>query len=164
MEALRADVAEADAEVLTEVPCANLGLEYEKIPLSSAKDSFGVRLNPYMDDYEYIFVFPGFKRTVALLEENGYALSLEDAPIEKVRVEIYDLYDGAAMELEFDEEEEIEQLKECLIPYTLSPGWLNTENSATAWVTGGWMQEESMRILAEKEPEFLKEAIEERKN
>ena len=164
MQALRADIADADPEVLTQVPCVNLGLEYEDIPLAEDTDDFTVRMHPGMDDYEYLLVYPGFKRTVALLEKNGYAMSLEDTMIDNIQVEIYNNQDEIYETVDFDQEEDIAQLKECLISYSLAPGWLQTDIFAAARVTGGQMNGESMRILWEKEPEFLKEIIEEKRN
>lgn len=164
MQALRADIEEADPEVLTQVPCANLGLEYEDIPLAEGSDNFTIQINPYMDDYEYLLIYPGFKRTVALLEKNGYAMSLEDTQIDNIQVEIYNSFDEVMETVEFDQKEDIDQLKECLISYSLAPGWLQTDTFAAARVTGSQMNGESMRILREKEPEFLKEIIEEKRN
>ena len=84
--------------------------------------------------------------------------------IDNIQVEIYNNQDEIYETVDFDQEEDIAQLKECLISYSLAPGWLQTDIFAAARVTGGQMNGESMRILWEKEPEFLKEIIEEKRN
>ena len=85
----RQDVEEADPEVLTGEPCASLTIEYSGVPSAESVDAM---VPGRTGDYYFFacfYVFPQFKRTVEILKETGYPVSMEDVKLSAVEVEYY---------------------------------------------------------------------------
>ncbi len=127
LEALQKDVQDAQPEDLVEMPCVSLNFQYEDVP-GPEKDSLpGMKAsNWYNAD---IFVYPSFKRTLAILEETGYPLSMDEVPIASVRADFYSQDREYMHTLEYTEKQEVEQIKKVLIPVNLLPAWADVDYS-----------------------------------
>ena len=99
-----------------------------KTSLDPEKDSLpGMKAsNWYNAD---IFVYPSFKRTLAILEETGYPLSMDEVPIASVRADFYSQDREYMHTLEYTEKQEVEQIKKVLIPVNLLPAWADVDYS-----------------------------------
>ena len=89
VDAFRQDVEEADAEVLTGEPCASLTIGYSGVP---AVESIDAMVPGKTEDYSFspcFYVFPQFKRTVEILKETGYPISMDDVSLTSVEVQYY---------------------------------------------------------------------------
>lgn len=126
LEALRQDISEASAEDFLEMPCARLNFQYENVPGPEKKALPG--LDPSNYYYADIFVYPAFGRTMELLKETGYPLSMEDIPIVSVNVNYYS-EDRDVYAVEYSDEKEINEIKKVLIPSNLIPSWEDVDYS-----------------------------------
>ena len=150
-EALREDIQDADGDTVKDQPCAMLMMDYAKIPLEgisrqnvpvvSAGESAGFS----------VLIYPKYKRTLAILKETGYPLSISELPVEYINVYYMnsdsddadenggsvddaevsgnDLVDLEYEETEsgrkvrYDKPEQLKALEECLRPDQLVNGW-----------------------------------------
>ncbi len=125
LEALRQDIMEADAEVLTGQTCGKLYLSFAQIPQERTAN------NMVSDGKEFlsgaggvVYIFPEFSRSLALLEEEGIVVSLQDVEVDSAEV-VFDLSEDATVYSDPVKYtgEELEELKKVLIPLELVPGW-----------------------------------------
>ncbi len=138
LEALRQDILEADAEVLTGQPCGKLYLSFGQIPQERTPD------NMVPDGREFlsgaggmVYMFPQFSRSLALLEEEeDLSISLQDVDVESADV-VFDLSEDTTVlsdPVQYTGKEELAELKNILIPPELVPEW-ETFNSPWADLT-----------------------------
>ena len=162
LEALRQDILEADAEVLTGQPCGKLYLSFGQIPQERTPD------NMVPDGREclsgaggMVYIFPQFSRSLALLEEEeDLSISLQDVDVESADV-VFDLSEDATVlsdPVQYTGKEELTELKNILIPPELVPEW-ETFNSPWADLTLNIRGKEAVEGWAirpgEKTPEFI---------
>lgn len=162
VDAFRKDVEEADPEVLTGEPCASLTIEYSGVPSAESVDAM---VPGRTGDYYFsacFYVFPQFKRTVEILKETGYPVSMEDVKLSAVEVEYYmnEEHNEYSSPVVYDQPEQLEELKKVLRCYQMVPFWEKRE--ADKWarlkvVIDGVESEAAWSIMAKDVPEFMKE-------
>ena len=166
IEALAADVAEADADMLLGNPCASLYVQYENIPLKLNGDRIDLTM-PGMQNTGFVYanveVYPEFKRTLALLKETGYPVSMDDVELEYVKIDyLVTDQDGNYVQGEsekYDSSEELKDFKECI-------NFWNFENSDINVLikTKNGREEISVGLIKDKIPSYVKENMERAKN
>lgn len=158
-EALKEDVKEAAAGELFELPCASLRFFY-KAPVEQPDGIVDTDAN-----YGYAaFVYPGFKRTVAILKETGYPLSIDEVEMESVSYTVFQINGYNWDELlkgTVEEPSQLEEMKQAMVPYGLFPDWLEYERyfDAEIHLTEG-RGICSARIIKDRIPSFIRERME----
>lgn len=162
VDAFRQDVEEADPEVLTGEPCASLTIGYSDVPSVEGTDATVVGKT---GDYSFspcFYVFPQFKRTVEILKETGYPMSMDDVNLSSVEVEYYMNEDQSEISspMVYDKPEQLKELKKVLRCYQMVPFWEKRE--LDSWhslkvMIDGVESEEAWSIMAKDVPEFMKE-------
>ena len=162
VDALRQDAEEADPEVLTGEPCASLRIGYSGVPSVESADTM---VTGKTGDYYFspcFYVFPQFKRTVEILKETGYPISMDDVNLTSVEVQYYmdENQNEVSSPIVYDKPEQLEELKKVLKCYQLVPFWEKRE--LDSWdslkvMIGGVESEETWSILEKDVPEFMKE-------
>ena len=170
-EALREDVQEADAETLTGVPCCSLDMTF-RIPVKEKPDNQVPQGGTATEHITAgMFIYPEFERTLAILKEMGYPLSMEEIPVSKVSVQYYRNETGPVLytnDVVYESKEEIDALKEALIPQVLVSPWNRTVYDARLVFeirveTEGVEGYETMKLLLDRCPEFILEDAEKAK-
>lgn len=166
-EAFRADVEDADIEELLEQPCAQLQFDF-KIPAEASADNMVPHLSEYWSHvYQGMFVYPSFERTIAILKETGYPLSIDEVDPDSIEITYMDSEIGKEGEYDsetvvYDGKKELDALKPLLIPSLLRCPWKNYVNGIDAVMTSdGNLNSVYMFLLAEEVPDFVLEKIEE---
>lgn len=162
VDAFRQDVEEADAEVLTGEPCASLTIGYSGVP---AVESIDAMVPGKTEDYSFspcFYVFPQFKRTVEILKETGYPISMDDVSLTSVEVQYYmdENQNEVSSPIVYDKPEQLEELKKVLRCYELVPFWEKRE--LDSWgslkvMIDGVESEYAWSMMAKDVPEFIKE-------
>ena len=160
IEAVQEDVKEAGASVLTGEPCAMLNLTYENVPERTSITNMVPKGNSMRYVYTNVYVYPEFKRTVAILKETGYPLSIDDVQVDQVEIRywIADSYEETET-IVYSDEEQIQELKKALVPYGLSCDWETYRGnwSSLKVVINGTNNEGGWRLKEDACPGFLKE-------
>ena len=88
-EALRKDILENGGQTVKDQPCAMLMFDYAGIPSEGYMDEWGMNV-PAVQEGERVstsvLVYPAYKRTLAILEETGYPLSMDELSVEYIDV------------------------------------------------------------------------------
>lgn len=164
-EALRMDYEDADPEDFLEIPCASLELWFTDLPLAETTEGLPVEGKELTGNYTNIlYVYPGFERTVALLQETGYPLSVEEISFYSAEI-LGTIWDDEAGEyttqtVVLEEPGELEELKACLVSSALSTGCQVINQEFTAIVQPEEGDEIYFLLLEDKIPESIREAIE----
>ena len=91
---------------------------------------------PYAYSYSSMFVMPSFKRTVAILEETGYPVSMDDVSLEAVNVKYYEKggrdVEGEAAPVVYTSRKELDAFKDALVPSGLMCVWMDYESRIDA--------------------------------
>lgn len=165
LDALRADVADAEAAELLEQPCALLHLMF-RFPETLTADRVIPNEENLTPRYCTVFISPSFKRTVAILEETGYPLSRDEISLKSVSV----TYPGKEISSDSKEEEtvvyrkeeELKELKEALIPIELICSWKSCEQGLEVIYTFQDGRADGYgTFLTEALPQFIIDKIEE---
>ena len=162
VDAFRQDVEEADARVLTGEPCASLTISYSGVPTVESVDAM---VPGKTGDYSFspcLYVFPQFKRTVEILKETGYPISMDDVSLSSVDVQYYmdENQNEVSSPIVYDKPEQLKELKKALRCYELVPFWEKRE--LDSWdslkvVIDGVESENAWSMMAKDVPEFIKE-------
>ena len=156
-EALKADILEAKPEELVGTPCASLNFQYDNVPEPEKN------MLPYMDTTMYcnadIFVYPTFKRTLAILGETGYPLSLEEVQVVSAEVYFYSEEGELLYKTEYQERNQLEAVKASLRPGNLIPEWekidhtieVNFTTSSDSIVSYGYFLKNAIPDFIEKD-------------
>lgn len=157
IEALRADVQEAEAEVFMEAPAAALTFNYQNVPVGYQASYLipGRAATEALNNT--IYLYPGFKRTMALIEECGHPLSMKEVSVEYAEVVYYaEDGNGEFPTLKFDKKEELEALCKSIVPYSLEPLWTGTEDGFSVNVKIKGREELlGMQVIKDKIPDFI---------
>lgn len=128
LDALHADLGDASTEDFLEQPLAELWLEY-KLPSKIPSDK-----DPSAVQYSYwngsVFVFPTFQRTLAILKETGYPMTIDEIEVDEVKI-TYDTEkddDLSSVSVTYQKQEEIDALKKALVPSSLRCYWITYES------------------------------------
>lgn len=162
VDAFRQDVEEADPEVLTGEPCASLTIGYSDVPSVEGTDDMVVGKT---GDYSFspcFYVFPQFKRTVEILKETGYPISMDDVNLSSVEVQYYmnENQNEVSSPIIYNKPEQLSELKKALRCYQMVPFWEKQELDGWASlkvVIDGMESEMAWSIMAKDVPEFMKE-------
>jgi len=162
VDAFRQDVEEADPEVLTGEPCASLTIGYSDVPSVEGTDDMVVGKT---GDYSFspcFYVFPQFKRTVEILKETGYPISMDDVNLSSVEVQYYmnENQNEVSSPIIYNKPEQLSELKKALRCYQMVPFWEKQELDGWASlkvVIDGMETEVAWSIMAKDVPEFMKE-------
>lgn len=169
LEALRLDLQDADAEELLGMPCAVLNFSY-RLPEEQEllKDMPGGQELGYWQ--AETAVYPSFERTVAILKETGYPMSMEEVELKSVEITYYSDYndysDGReASSVSYESREELDALKKAIVPYGLNSSWMKNESGidVTFETEEGW-GERYAYLLKDKVPDFVTETLKEAKD
>lgn len=159
LDALRKDIEEADKEELLGIPCMKLYFQYENLPMVT-EDMFA---NAGDTSYYYttLWVFPTFKRTIDILKETGYPIFKEDVEFQSVEVNYYPKNNEDSYTVEYTDQNQIEEIKNVMIPSDLCPRWIKEEASIVLNCYQDNSQNSTYAYLPKTEiPEFIKEDIE----
>ena len=160
LEALKADVDEADTAVLMENPCAQLDLDYMGLP---AQHNVG-RMIPGKDTTESfntnVYVYPGFQRTVALLKDLGYPVTMDEISVDDMVVNYYDPDNGWAVSADIKySEKQKKELQKIMCCSSLLPAWAEYDNTINICIG------DASYVLDEANlPDFIKEDQQKMKN
>lgn len=128
---LREDIKEADAKTFTELPCALLAYEYGPLPTAENPSRVTPGKNPEIYCSGNVYIYPGFKRTVAFLKEKGYSLfdkadTLEYADVYYVKEDPEEnIMDTVTVR--YEDEEQLKELQNAIVPEMLAPAWIEKE-------------------------------------
>ena len=137
---------ENGGQTVKDQPCAMLMFDYTGIPSEGYMDEWGMNV-PAVQEGENVstsvLVYPSYKRTLAILEETGYPLSMDELSVEYI--DVYYFSSEAAGEddeafsdteplsdleetengykVRYDKKEQLEALKKCIRPSQLVNGW-----------------------------------------
>lgn len=167
LEALKKDVEEADADTFTGKPCASLYLEYENLPLKQDTESV-FSMTPGIQNTGYVYadvkIYPEFTRTLAILKETGYPISMDNVELEYVKLTYFVKdQDGNYVQGEtekIDDKKQLDELKKC-INY-----WENLgikEVSANMKTKEGH-EEVTVGLIESEIPDFVKKNMERAEN
>lgn len=167
LEALQQDIEEASSEDFVGIPIAKVAFQYNDVPLKASVSNLVPGREPYTYFSTRVNIYPGFKRTVALLQKTGYPLCMEDVDIESVELVYYSTKDDGEINWEDSEQvtytsqEEIEELKKCMVESSLIPFWAENEPSieGIARLKGGQDSFISVDLLKDQLPDFVKKAL-----
>ncbi len=159
LKALKADIEEASSDELLEIPCAALLLQYENIPVESKADR--------LEQKEFyscnFFVYPSFQRTVAILRETGYPMSMDEVKIAKFEAMRYGENGEEGNRISYTDKEQIDAIKKVVLPSGLLPSWIPTESG----ISISFYNEQSfgnggtyVYALKDQLPEFVKNDLE----
>lgn len=166
LEALKKDTEEADADVLLGNPCASLYVQYENIPLEQSAENI-LSSAPGMQNTGFVYanvqIYPEFKRTLALLKETGYPISMDDVELEYVRVTyLVKGQDGSYIQSEtekYDSPKELDDFKKC-INY-----WIHeSSNISVSIKTKNGREEISVGLIEDAIPEYIQANMERAEN
>lgn len=156
-EALQEDILESSGQAVKDQPCAMLMLDYAGIPTEGYLDQ-GVMNVPAVQEGERVstsvLIYPTYDRTLAILKETGYPLSIDELPVEYVDVYYFNSDDTAGenedfsttdlssdfeetengYKVRYDKLEQLEALKKCIRPSQLVNGWSVWNADATTEV------------------------------
>lgn len=157
--ALKEDIKEASPETLTGMPCAMLALSYEGIPRAAEVTSMvpGHISTAYVSSNYYIY--PEFKRTIAILRETGYPLSLEEVSLDKVEVRYWiGDSDEETETITYTDNRQLQEIKKALVSTALCPTWKDSVHdfSEINVVIDGEEAESGWVLEKDKYPEFMK--------
>lgn len=160
LNALRADFEEANAEELLGEPCACLEFDYE-VPHEPEEYEINISSDglSYTHLYSEVMVYPTFKRTLAILKETSYPLTVDDLELDYVTVTYWndDAGNDSYDEIEYTDKEELEALKKAIVPYYLGVHWLKYESDMDVlFYLKGSMDSGSGWLKSEKIPDFVK--------
>lgn len=163
LDALRADIADARAEDLLEQPCANLRFSFQ-VPAKKNINAMIPDSEPYTYSYSMMFVMPSFRRTVAILKETGYPVSMDDV-LKAVNVEYYEKNsegaESVADTVVYTDREELREFEDALVPSDLMCGWKAYESSIYVTFETQGQQDEYAGLLSEKLPAFVSKKVQE---
>ena len=163
IDAFRQDVEEAAADVFVGKPCAVLTIEYPDVPEESTLNNMMPGENTstrYLEGKYY--VFPQFKRTVEILKETGYPVSMEEVNITSVETEYYmnEKKTESSSVIAYREPKQLEELKQVLRCIELVPIWEKPEydkwTDINVWIDDK-KSEALWVITSEEAPEFMNE-------
>lgn len=155
-EALREDILESSGQAVKDQPCAMLMFDYAGVPTEGYLDQ-GAMSVPAVQEGERVstsvLIYPAYKRTLAILKETGYPLSIDELPVEYVDVYYFNSDDTAeenedfsttdltdfeetenGYKVRYDKPEQLKALKACLRPSQLVNGWSIWNADATTEV------------------------------
>lgn len=147
---------ENGGQTVKEQPCAMLMFDYAGIPSEGYMDQ-GVLTVPAAREGERVstsvLVYPAYKRTLAILKETGYPLSIDELSVEYVDVYYFSSDDAEGenedisseltwnfeetengYKVHYDKPEQLKALKACLRPSQLVNGWSVWNADATTEV------------------------------
>ena len=110
----------------------------------------------------YLYVFPQFERTVEILKETGYPISMEEVNVTSVEVQYYMNEEKTeySSPVIYDDPGELEELKKVLKCYSFIPVWENPEsdNRESLKVRINGQESDDLWKIPEKDiPEFMQE-------
>ena len=108
--------------------------------------------------YGVVFVYPSFKRTLAILEETGYPLTMEEWEPDSITVQYYNSSGMDAEKIVYDRPEEMDALKQALVPGDMSCGCV--EYAAGLEVSYSFENDWNSswgQLIEEKLPDFVRE-------
>ncbi|MDO4340573.1 MAG: DUF6449 domain-containing protein [Eubacteriales bacterium] len=160
LEALRQDMQEADVQELMGMPCANLTFSYripEEVEIFKGIQG-GQTLNNWQTE---VSVYPSFERTVAILKETGYPMSMEEVDLKSVEITYYSSTGESAI-VSYESREELDDLKKAIVPYRMCSAWIKKQSDIDLMlqVEDGW-GETYAYLLKEKTPDFVTETMKE---
>ncbi len=156
--ALKEDVQEADAEEMLELPCARLEIMYRLPAQERADRMVPGRKAPTLNASWWVNIYPSYKRTLAILEETGYPLSMDELEIEKVSVVYYD-DTGEEFITDYEDPEKVEALKKAMVPAYFTGPWMDVSGEMGVYLFGVKNQPAGayMCLLNERIPDFINE-------
>ncbi len=161
LDAFSKDMEEASAQELLVQPIAQLSLEY----------TFPVYENTYTSFSNIVVypkIFPSFKRTVAILKETGYPISMEKVSLKKVNISYCAGAVSCSDEMEpltYEDEAELKKLKKALLPSDLTCAWIPKEEEIYVeyYLEGNDQYAYYGTLLSDSMPDFVRKDLEELK-
>ena len=135
LNALREDVADATFEDLSNAfPVCEMYFYYQDVPVKETVNNLVPNKHPVSSPRSCFYIYPTFKRTVAILEKAGYPLSVQDLDITEARIRVYDWKSGQSYGyFAADEKAQVEEIKASAIWTEFDVPWLRTAD-ATAYM------------------------------
>ncbi|MDO4601263.1 MAG: DUF6449 domain-containing protein [Eubacteriales bacterium] len=132
LENLRKDLKDADSKTFTELPCSQLYYDYGMLPSTEKPDQLIAGKESKISYNGSVYLYPGFKRTVAFLKEKGYSLfegiaDLEYADVYYTKENKEDGMQDMVI-VRYEEKQQLKELEQAIVPQFFMPGWVEREN------------------------------------
>ncbi|MBS5198203.1 MAG: hypothetical protein KHY93_13870 [Clostridiales bacterium] len=169
LENLRKDLKDVDAKTFTELPCSLLYYDYSMLPSTEKPDQLIPGKEPQISYNGSVYLYPGFKRTVAFLKERGYSLfeGIADLEYADVYYTRENKEDGMqdTVTVRYEEKQQLKELEQAIVPQFLMPDWVERENidvemiyASEGFSYGNYPQYGGMGyLMKEKVPDFILE-------
>ena len=169
LENLRKDLKDADVKTFTELPCSLLYYDYSMLPSTEKPDQLIPGKEPQISYNGSVYLYPGFKRTVAFLKERGYSLfeGIADLEYADVYYTRENKEDGMqdTVTVRYEEKQQLKELEQAIVPQFLMPDWVERENidvemiyASEGFSYGNYPQYGGMGyLMKEKVPDFILE-------
>lgn len=158
LQALAKDIRDVKGDEMVDIPCARLEVVCS-IPVDETADQLipGKKKMPE-NVYWSVNILPAYQRTLALLKQTEYPMSMEDLGIEKVSVTYY--HTDSEETVVYEKPEEIEALKPAMVPYSLTSMWMDyyTKADACSYFDKKQINGTYVYLLKDQIPDFVKEA------
>ena len=176
LKALRKDMEDTKGEWVRELPCAMLELDFQNVPVIMKEEILKDVDNRETIQFN-IRIYPAYQRTLAILKETGYPLSMDEVPIEYI--DIHYLQDKGAVEeitdiskdsqredegsfIRYSEAQDIQKLKQCMRPAEFMDDWDSWRTDVTVEATLKSTTQETVYMkLTDSIPDFVQKAAEE---
>lgn len=165
LEALKKDIEDAGAESFTGIPCCSIQLTYSLPGIMDVSTLVPGEENRKEYAYSTINILPEYTHTLAVLEETGYPITLDDITVKKATVQYY----GKEKEKTtvYENVEELQKLKDAAVPAGGFYSWLECEEDVSVIFQTEQGYEFYVRLLKNKIPDFVskgKETVNETEN
>lgn len=162
LQAVREDLAAAGPEEMTGQPCAELCFQFNLPHKPEYYETTEADGFAYYFYFGNIKIMPTFQKTIAILKETGYPLSVEELDIKGVDVSYWKStgkYESDEVSVEYTDETELAEIKQALVPSLLWCYWLDyVSDLDVSFSTDEQLQyDNGGYLIRDKTPEFILE-------
>lgn len=158
LEALKKDIEDAGAESFAGIPCCSIQLTYSLPGIMDVSTLVPGEENRKEYAYSTINILPEYTHTLAVLEEIGYPITLDDITVKKATVQYY----GKEKEKTavYEKAEELQKLKDAAVPAGGFYSWLECEEDVSVIFQTEQGYEFYVQLLKDKLPDFVQKGKE----
>ena len=158
LEALKKDIEDAGAESFAGIPCCSIQLTYSLPGIMDVSTLVPGEENRKEYAYSTINILPEYTHTLAVLEETGYPITLDDITVKKATVQYY----GKEKEKTavYENVEELQKLKDAAVPAGGFYSWLECEEDVSVIFQTEQGYEFYVQLLKDKLPDFVQKGKE----
>lgn len=158
LEALKKDIEDAGAESFAGIPCCSIQLTYSLPGIMDVSTLVPGEENRKEYAYSTINILPEYTHTLAVLEETGYPITLDDIIVKKATIQYY----GKEKEKTavYENVEELQKLKDAAVPAGGFYSWLECEEDVSVIFQTEQGYEFYVQLLKDKLPDFVQKGKE----